>query len=479
MLATNDIWTLGTYRRLDVLDVPAFGSAGASPVKETPRGVRSVEMRRLPTDLPSECAGVDDWLASQRTGERVSLGALTRLSVLLRYLASPLRYEPFNLYGVHRAVPSARCLYPLSYHVILPTPHGVEAWVYLPEHHALEQITPPGMVTPETPATIVGVARIWTIAGKYGDFSPFPAILEAGMAAAQVFHLANVLDCSPQWADRNCGRPFCQNPWELPVFAIGLDRVTIQTDALPRTRSRVAELLPDPTLPSRFPQLAALLAAFDEGVHSAAVNVADSPAPILPPGDDRGLLWLMRRRHSSNDREGLAPLLVQVAPSFLDDLIAGWRTTSASRPALPGEESLILRVVWISASGPRSGLYCAATGACLTPDMERHAVVSTLTASLPFEGFRYNMSALTCVAMICVKPDAIAGDGANPRDIHMAAGAAAQDFCLAATGFDLFARPVRMLKEEVLELGFPLGGRLIYQLLCGFSRINNPILEML
>ena len=263
------------------------------------------------------------------------------------------------------------------------------------------------------------------------------------------------------------------------MFAISLERIAVRTDALPSTRSRIAELRPDPALPSRFPRLAALVAAFDQGVHSAAVNHIGGQTVLPLAGDSRGPIALMKRRHSSNDRDGLAPLLVQVAPGFLDDLIEAWRTIAESRPGLPGAESLILRVVWISASGPRAGLYCAATGACLTPDMDRQAVVSAMTASLPYEEFRYNMAALTCVAMICVTPDATADVGANLRDVHIAAGAAAQDFCLAAAGADLFARPVRMLKEEVLEDGFPLGGRLIYQLLCGFSRINNPILEML
>ena len=64
------------------------------------------------------------------------------------------------------------------------------------------------------------------------------------------------------------------------------------------------------------------------------------------------------------------------------------------------------------------------------------------------------------------------------RRLHLAAGAQAQDFSLAATAFGLFARPLRMMREAVLEGGLALPGPLVYQVMCGLNRSTNTRWEL-
>ena len=87
---------------------------------------------------------------------------------------------------------------------------------------------------------------------------------------------------------------------------------------------------------------------------------------------------------------------------------------------------------------------------------------------------------MAAVALISVDVAAVSakcGDGAL-REAYLAAGARAQDISLVASSFDMFARPVRMLKETVFETNLPIPGQIIFSVLIGYSRLSNPFIEL-
>ncbi|WP_167758571.1 nitroreductase family protein, partial [Zemynaea arenosa] len=128
---------------------------------------------------------------------------------------------------------------------------------------------------------------------------------------------------------------------------------------------------------------------------------------------------------------------------------------------------------WLAGEG--AGLY---QGECRTDIADQPA---RLRRMLPYRGMRINLPSLTAVLMIQADPvDAIERHGgAALRDVHLAAGAVAQDFCLAAASHGMFARPVRMMREADLESNLPLQGQVVYQVLCGFARRSNLTMGLL
>jgi len=195
-----DAWILSTYQRLEQLQVPAFAhlspqrrldrltGAVAEPQETwTPRPLSSsiaqADLLLLPTGLPGDPPRPEQ------------LDPARRLSLLMRYLAAPLRYEPGTMNAVHKAVPSSRGLFPLSYFLLLNGAAGAVAYEYIPQHHAFRQVVlaHPLALDRDVPAALACVARIWRVAEIYGEFSHFPCTLEGGHAHGQLNHLAAVL----------------------------------------------------------------------------------------------------------------------------------------------------------------------------------------------------------------------------------------------------------------------------------------------
>jgi nitroreductase len=181
----------------------------------------------------------------------------------------------------------------------------------------------------------------------------------------------------------------------------------------------------------------------------------------------------MRSRSAGNDRSGLAPLLTPLPAGSRDALLALWRDLGARRGALAGEAELEPLLLWLDESDGPASLHDLHGRPRALPVGARPREL--LRDALPNVRARHNVAALKCHAMWCADlPAATARHGAAAlRRLHLAAGAQAQDLCLAAAALGLFARPVRMLREEVLEGGLGLPGPLAYQVMCGLNRSTN------
>lgn len=486
VLPLPQAWWLGTHRRMDLLDVPSFGAGRPSAPTLAPRVTLRRRLHRLPSRLPAELMSLGDHL--QGRASAVPLDALTALSLLLRHLAAPISYQADNPYAIHRAVPSPRCAYPCRVFVIERHDAGVRQWVYEGDHHALSPIAGPcdtQALLGDHQLAVIGVARHWMLADKYGDFAPFNATLEAGMAQSQLQHLAPALGWSGEPleglpAALRAASRLCEHPLETVAYGLRLSPAAGQPWAPSwpgeAVETDVAGHAPSPRLAEQFDLLPSLAAQF------AAIGPAfeSSPPTVQTSGQapDIGLLQLMRNRSSGSDRGGLAPRLAPLPAGAREQLLALWRQLAARRQALPGEAELQPLLVWLDDAAGEPGL--------ITPMGEQVSALpatqlkALLQDALPHPGVPHNLHGLKCHALWCADLGAAQArhGSAALRRLHLAAGAQAQDFSLAATASGLFARPLRMMREAVLEGGLALPGPLVYQVMCGLNRSTNTRWEL-
>jgi hypothetical protein len=479
----GEAWQLGTYRRMDALKVPAFSGVDISGLVPE-RRTRAARLYRLPTALPRELLPLADWLNGVPSPRLPELSDIERLSLLFRYLSSPLRYEPHNIYQVHRAVPSARCIYPIDLLLAQTGRDGKRrTYLYHPAFHGLEPLCEDVAARDEggdgPGSVIAGVGRFWKIVRKYGDFTPFPVMLEAGMMISQLRFLRRAVGWTGESTDPEPGRAFCNGDLEFPIFAETIDRSGFDITGLPARDVVLATQAEMAGSGQGFDRLAYLMRLFDTPAGPAPATPGD-PADRLDPGSlpaSLGLLETMRLRHSANDRVGMAPIMAG-EEGLLERFAKLAMQFRHNRESLPGEQRLHVALVWPGRAAPEAGVYDR--GAGLLARVDRRRMAQVMEGALPTPDLRYNLPAHSLLVLIVADPHAHGmQEDAAFRDSHVAAGALAQDYCLAAAALGQFARPVRMLREQVLESAFPLGGQIIYTLLCGTGRATNIMAELL
>lgn len=477
-----EAWVLGTYRRMDALEVPAFSVRDTSGLVPG-RTSRRARLHRLSTALPREIRPFADWLDADGAGASAGLSDPVRLALLLRYLASPLRYEPGNVYHVHRAVPSARCVFPIDLLLSHVGRDGVRrSFLYHPDFHALEEIDGHESGAGHAAGgdtTITAIGRVWKMVRKYGDFSPFPVMLEAGMVLAQLRHLRGALGWEGGAADPVPMRRSCEGSLEFPVFSETIGQPAVDLARLPVEDVVLAVHEASTAGVPRFGRLPLFMGLFNRPSGPAPETAAPVAAPLerglVPP--DRGFLEALRLRHSANDLVGMAPCMGGEA-GLLHGMANLACRIGGRRARVAGEEHLDVVMLWPGRVEPRCGVYDG--GGRLLAGLERRQLATLLERALPSPGLRYNLQAHSLLVLFLVDPHAGAMQAPSSfRDAHMAAGALAQDWCLAAAALDRFARPVRMLQEQVLESALPVKGQLIYSLLCGSTRATNVCAELL
>jgi len=394
-----DAWILSTYQRLERLDVPAFahlsaerrlerlharpgGAAPPAPAPAATRRVADVELLMLDGGAPRA------WpLPDTQAG---------RLSLLLRYLGGPLRYEPGTENALHKSVPSSRGLFPLTYILLLRRGHGAEAYEYVPQHHALRRLAPQAAqqaaraVADGVPAALLCIARVWRIAGIYGEFAHFPCTLEAGHAQAQCLHLAAVLDMQlRREVGREAGRAFCRHAFELPLFGVALQLGAFEQGLAPQ-RVRLGEPAAADDLAPRFARLPEMQRLFDGGTGAALRWDRGAGSSAAGPAAPPALLRAMRLRSAGNDRGGIAACLPALPQDLCASLLRDWRTLRQARAGLACEDGLTLSLAWLGGGATPAGL-CLDDGRVLPSMLSTAAFRRSLAAMLPFPGLRLNL----------------------------------------------------------------------------------------
>ena len=189
---------------------------------------------------------------------------------------------------------------------------------------------------------------------------------------------------------------------------------------------------------------------------------------------------IMRRRTSGNDR-GLATSVFADAPAgSFASIVSMWRAVRSHRPLNAAERDLGVSLVWLGREPDMPIGIHDIDGPDTVERAWRGDIQDALSKMLPYANMKYNLSALNCILIIHADMrGALDSLGhAAFREIHLAAGAAAQDFSMAATAHGLFARPVKMMREARLESEVSLRGQAVYLLLCGLSRSSNPTMAL-
>jgi hypothetical protein len=471
-----EAWLLGSHQRHERLDVPSFRGEAPRSAAE-PRWLRHpLPLQPLPVALPAQMLSVGAHLRGQTS----HLPQPQALALLLRHLATPLTWQPLNPYAVHRAVPSPRCAYPLQLWVVQNVAGSLQAWRHLSEHLSLN---PVALQAPALQAAwphprrllLLAVAAHWQLTSKYGDFTPFVATLEAGHQAAQAAHLAEALGHPAQWLHGEAWEAarvaVCEQPLDALQWGLWLDDMAPLS--LPAARSTwVCEPQASAAALGAFPTLPRLLAGFAQQAPGVA-GPASLTTLAAPPID---LLQLMRQRSAGNDRPGLFPRYRALA---LHRLVQLGQAMQDRRAPLPGDSLLRLQLLWLQDTPETpAGLYGLAPLRC--QQVQRDAA-ALLQAALPSPRVRHALHAHVVQLLWSAdlnEAEQRLGRGALAQ-LHLAAGAQAQDWSLAAAALGLHARALRMNREAVLESALPLAGPLIYQLSCGTPRSANPRWELL
>jgi len=480
-----EAWVLAGYQRLERLAVPAF-SVGPREMRRQQSEVERASVRQLPlSGLPRELCNLDAWLSGSREG-MAQLDALVGLSMLFKYVAGPLRYEPYSESPIHKAVPSSRGRYPLQYFFAQSIGGTTRVYAYVPEFHGLQELPPVAFSgLRDGQAALVCLGRAWRYAEEYGEFAHVPCVLEAGHAQSQAHHLAQLLGIGDAAdPDRECGRPLCALPFDVPLFCIGL-RLPADVERLASRASNLAVPRPYPEMEQRFPRLHLFQRCFDSGGTAARRMPAAVPngSSITRRHDvgRRGVLAVMRQRTSGNDRGLASSVLSNVPAGTFVSIVDTWHAIRRRRPANAAGQELKHAVIWLAReAGWAPGIYDI-DGQTATMRAWRGDLHAAVARMLPYANTKYNISALTAVFIIQADITASItrlGDAAL-REIHIAAGAAAQDFSIAATAHDMFARPTKMMREARLESELSLDGHAVYLVLCGFARAANPTMELL
>lgn len=476
-------WVLASYQRLERLRVPAFAE-GRRELRRQRSDVLEAKIRPLPaTGLPRELCGMSAWLSGFRAE---GLDATARLSLFFRYLACPLRYEPLSESAIHKAVPSSRGRYPLKFILLQPSEAGTRAHAYVPELHALHEL---GIIEsamlPEGGAALVCIGRAWRYAEEYGEFAHVPCVIESGHAFAQAHHLAGLLQIEAmEDPDRELGRAFCERPFEVPLYCIGL-RPGMDLAQIEVADARLSMPRPYPQMAERFPRLERFQHSVDSGASSLRRMPLAAPATAHPEASRTfatcGVLDLMRRRSSGNDRGLVTSVMSEVPVGTSASIAETWCRIRDLRPVMSAERKIRLSLLWLAReTGRARGIYDLDDGA-LSASEWKGDLQQAIARMLPYANTPYNFSALAAILIIQTEIlSAMEGLGQGAfRDIHIAAGATAQDFSLAATAHGLYARPVKMMREARLESELPLRGQVVYLVIAGYSRSANPTLELL
>jgi Nitroreductase family len=488
-MQTHEAWLYGADRRLDLLAVPAFHAAPeAVAAWHAPRHQRQAQLLELPTHWPRPALALADHLAGRPLAE--PLPPLRSLLLVLRHLASPARREPLNTYALHRCVASPRGAFPLRLQLVLRGASGpARRYAYEPEHHAFEDLgedEAAQALVGEHGVALLGIAPFWALADKYGEFAPYAVTLEAGMLQAQLLHLVAAVGwrgAALAEAELACA---AAEPGAFEAVALGwrggVPGLAETLAAMPRRRVRLAATRAAADLDVRFPRLRALAAAF-----SPRADAGPAPTGSVGPGADpvhgpcgadaqADLFALMRRRSAGNDATGMAPRLDPLPAGACERLLATTRALAARRGSLPGEPQLAPVCAWLD-SEPERLIDLQGQALPHPPG----SLADVMQGALPNPGLRWNLRPFKCALILTAPAEAAqaAQGGGALRRLHIAAGALAQDFSLAATAEGLAARPMRMLGEQALQRGLALPGLPLYVVLCARNRSTNLSWELL
>lgn len=432
-----------------------------------------------------------------------------KLALLMRHALWPLRWEPLNGVGQHRAVGTPGALFPVDTYLLAPTSAGPRALYCSPRDLCLLEVGPPASDdAPQADAapTLVVVANLGRCVGVYGDLALSLTALEAGMLQAQLAWVTDalgwrleseaILDPAP-WRTR-----LGIAHWsELPLLQCRLhgDEPAQATTALPARRLRTLQPRPHHAAADTHPLLRDIVQ------RATMPDVAPGTGPSAPAHTSTGtqpgraassaagsarasaerpafhVLSLSERR-SSGAHNGVVRWTGDLTADSLEDWLADarhllHRPVALPRPADPAHHPLQATLVWRpTRDGPpmllRLDRLLDAEREPAQLQRERidaDPALLALARSLCQDG-------TVAVATIGIDAAALRSDAGLPSYLaaHRAAGGWAQALSLAAAHHGLTARLFQAYPDEMKNRLLPLRARTLVQILIGRDPRPNP-----
>lgn len=488
--ATADYLYASTYRRYDLMDVPMFGKDAQShhQLQQQLRQTKRQNVTHLA--LPGLVAGEHSGNAASLQLWQQHASIWQQFVLWLRYSLGYQRFEPFNSYQLHTVVPSPRALYPIAGYLYLNNHNesSWQLWKYQLGEHQFELVGSGYDNSINTDAIqFLLLADDDRILPYYGDYCATLVALETGHLLAQQLLLAAQLQWPMQQDPRALAGPlsdwlaarpqlqFCaalQSPlWQVAGFWPQLQQA--RTGQQYRPDQQAADQ-------SQYP----LLQAFRRALHSESwpqtlAGVQFSNVAAWP--DLAAALTCSKNRTAGNDSQGFVSA---VAPLRLSDQLQLWQRLQqlinavwqphpwfADLPvrlycSLVNAEQQNQTFVWTPQSAEFRPLFVADTAAALRQ-----------SAATP--PFAYNYDSFQLVWSIALDYSALAHYQSHGVVLgQLGVGFLAQLCCLAATGQQLFARPIKGFHESLLEYDLQqLQHSLVYQVLCGRQSLGVPVYE--
>lgn len=411
-----------------------------------------------------------------RRGQHDEPDAATRLALLLQHAAWPLRWEPLNGCGQHRAVATPGALFPVDLYLRAQTCNGPRVLYCSPRDLCL-------LETAAAHETVDGLE--WIIAGNlgrcvgiYGDLALWLVALEAGMLQAQLQLVARALGWQLAFASDHDyaalrGLAGLTHWSEVPLLRGRLSGDGAATAAAQLRCMALATLraLPHHAAAEHHP----LMRRFLE--HSPAQAAAAEPRSPHATPDDAGendtrafpLLDVSARR-SSGLGSGVARWTRDLPDALLQALLADTQQLLRDNGcADPAAAPLVVSLYWRPTQSASAALFdldpVQARLTPLAPSAQALAAARSMC--------RYNDALLLTIGT----DGNLASEQAGGRpliDAHLRAGVLAQCLSLAAVRSGLTARLFMAYSDAQKNLLLPLDKRTLVQILIGFDPRANP-----
>ena len=484
--ATRDYFFAATYRKLDAIRVPAFeqGTPGEiAPLLKSKKSVRSKQV----VNLKQYFSGERLIGSGQLNASINDMNALSRLSLLLKYSVSRLRFEPENNYQLHTAVPSPRSIFPIGVYLTVNQETHKDVYRYDRDNYRLTHLTQEDKPLAEEPGnlSIMLVAELEKIVSYYGDFSGYLIGLESGHLVAQMSLLMDALNLNgcidSQPDDDTLTKLALSSDNHLKLMA------TIEFDAseLPNVLSQLTAKTAEQLVAVEhnagvdeqlFPVLKRYLDTFNKTkpVQKAELrkNQHDSAESLASPYDIEQLIRLHEDRTSGNDKNGLIAkknaLAVSDFDKILEKIVSLKKQTYASVFAnTVASVGIYISITSVNGGNPRT-LFLAGNGTSFEIIDEQSPVNDLQRTALSPIG-AYNYDNFSCVFSFSVNLAECIKEQGNygAQEALLAIGYAAQLCISAVTEFGLFSRPIKALDEAQVETMLQTKDNIIYQLICG------------
>jgi hypothetical protein len=413
--------------------------------------------------------------------------ASDKLAWLLRHTVWPLRWEPLNGSGQHRAVPSPGALYPVDLLLLARTRDGARVLHCSPRDMALVEtraLSDEALPASADALSMVAVGNVGRCVGGYGDLALCLVTLEAGMLQTQLRLVAGALG----WGlridaghDHDALRATLGLAhWsEVPMLCFRLTGEGAASATSELASRRLTTIRPHPhhDAADRHPlmrEVVRLAGPSGNDAARCAVDAAASADPATPACDDAFPLFDASWRRSSGLGQGIVRWTADFTAELLQNVLADTRRL-ARDAAWPTADRppLAVTLVWRPTEHGPVGLYA------LDADLGRTTPVPASAARLRFarDVCRDNSGLVATIAVDARRIDDRAGARAL-LDAYLAAGALAQCLGLAAARHGLVARAFMAYPDDAKNPLVPLEQRTLVQILFGYDPRPNPAFPM-